>query len=174
MDLASDYVLICAPSLHNCSLGGKRLQHIKDGQKKHGPMQPTGTEFSRRAEHAQSNLNQIVYDLVAGFLESAGRQCGRGVKKRSGLCVTISTAELSHGSDLANSLMKEQHRYTIPSPLILDDGTAVGTPGDWRQRRRRELILHWTGILGKLSPSKADEKWCSRLVLVWRIQTRLE
>jgi len=56
-------------------------------------------------------------------------------------------------------LMKEQHHYTIPSPLILDDGTKVNTAGDWYQKRRPELVRHWTKILGKLSPSKADEKW---------------
>ena len=56
-------------------------------------------------------------------------------------------------------LMKEQHRYTIPSTLILDDGTEVGIPGDWYKKRRPELVCHWTKILGKLSPSKADEKW---------------
>ena len=58
-----------------------------------------------------------------------------------------------------DQLMKEQHHHTIPSPLILDDGTKVGSPEDWYQKRRPELVRHWTKILGKLSPSKADEKW---------------
>jgi len=55
--------------------------------------------------------------------------------------------------------MKEQHRYTIPSALSLDDGSKVITHEDWFQKRRPELIRHWTEILGKLSPSKEDEKW---------------
>ena len=55
--------------------------------------------------------------------------------------------------------MKDQHHYAIPSPLILDDGTKVGAPGEWDQKRRPELLGHWTKILGKLSPSKEDEKW---------------
>ena len=58
-----------------------------------------------------------------------------------------------------NRLMREQHRYTIPSPLILDDGTEVDTREDWYRRRRPELLGHWTRILGKLSPSMEDEKW---------------
>ena len=58
-----------------------------------------------------------------------------------------------------NRLMTEQHRYAIPSPLISDDGTTVSTPEDWYQRRRPELLRHWTSILGKLSPSREDEKW---------------
>lgn len=58
-----------------------------------------------------------------------------------------------------NALMKEQHRYQIPTPLILDNGARVKTAQDWYQMRRRELVRHWTRILGKLSPSQADQKW---------------
>jgi dienelactone hydrolase len=58
-----------------------------------------------------------------------------------------------------NRLMKEQHRYPIPSALIGDDGSAVNTPADWYQKRRPQLLRHWTRLLGKLSPTKADEKW---------------
>ncbi len=58
-----------------------------------------------------------------------------------------------------NRLMTEQHRYTIPSPLIFDDGTKVVTPEAWYQKRRPELIRHWTSILGKLEPTREDEKW---------------
>jgi len=58
-----------------------------------------------------------------------------------------------------NRLMKEQHRYTIPSPLICDDGTAVSTTENWYQTRRPQLLRHWTRILGKLAPSQADGKW---------------
>jgi dienelactone hydrolase len=58
-----------------------------------------------------------------------------------------------------NRLMKEQHRYTITSPLICDDGTPVGTPENWYQKRRPELLRHWTRILGKLTPAQEDKKW---------------
>jgi len=61
--------------------------------------------------------------------------------------------------DWTHALMREQHLYTLPSPLVFDDGTRVRTPEDWYQRRRPELVRHWTKILGKLSPSQADEKW---------------
>ena len=74
---------------------------------------------------------------------------------------TSSTERLNYHTapDQAGPLMKEQHRYTIPSALILDDGSKVITHEDWFQKRRPELIRHWTEILGKLSPSKEDEKW---------------
>ena len=55
--------------------------------------------------------------------------------------------------------MTEQHRYTIPSSLIFDDGTKVVTPEAWYQKRRPELIRHWTSILGKLEPTREDQKW---------------
>jgi dienelactone hydrolase len=58
-----------------------------------------------------------------------------------------------------NRLMKEQHRYTIPSPLMCDDGTTVRTPEDWYQKRRPQLMHYWTRILGKLTPAQADGKW---------------
>ena len=61
--------------------------------------------------------------------------------------------------DSAHPLMQEQHRFTIPSPLILDNGTKVNTPEAWHRKRRPELVRHWTRILGKLAPSKEDEKW---------------
>ena len=67
--------------------------------------------------------------------------------------------------DWANPLMKEQHRYANPSSLILDDGTKLGTPEDWYQKRRPELVRHWTNILGKLSPSKGDEKWLKKTTI---------
>ena len=59
----------------------------------------------------------------------------------------------------ANPLMKEQHRYTIPSPLVFDDGSKVEDAADWFEGRRPELRRHWERILGKLSPSEADRKW---------------
>ncbi len=61
--------------------------------------------------------------------------------------------------DWTQPLMREQHRYAIPSPLIHDDGTVVSTPEDWYQKRRPDLVRHWTKVLGKLSPSKRDEPW---------------
>jgi hypothetical protein len=58
-----------------------------------------------------------------------------------------------------NQLMKNQHHYTIPSPLVFDDGSSVSNTEAWYQKRRPELLAHWTEILGKLTPSKEDEKW---------------
>jgi len=59
----------------------------------------------------------------------------------------------------ASPLMTDQHRYAIPSPLVLDDGAKIETPEAWYQNRRPELVRHWTKILGKLSPSNGDGKW---------------
>src|SRR5689334_20318974 len=55
--------------------------------------------------------------------------------------------------------MKDQHRYTIPSCLVRDDGRPVTTADDWYQGRRPELVRHWTRILGKLDPAPEDRKW---------------
>ena len=60
---------------------------------------------------------------------------------------------------LPGSMMKEQHRYTIPSALVLDDGMRLGRPEMWFEKKRPELIRHWTKILGKLAPTEADQKW---------------
>ena len=61
--------------------------------------------------------------------------------------------------DSTEVLMKQQHHYTIPSPLIHDNGTKVSSSEDWYRKRRPELMAHWIQILGKLSPSKEDEQW---------------
>ena len=61
--------------------------------------------------------------------------------------------------DWTEPLLRDQHQYTIPSPLILDDGSKVASSEQWYQKRRPELVRHWTRILGKLAPSKEDERW---------------
>ena len=50
----------------------------------------------------------------------------------------------------AHQLMREQHHFTLPSPLVADDGSLIRTAEEWNARRRPELIGHWTRILGKL------------------------
>ena len=55
--------------------------------------------------------------------------------------------------------MKEQHRVTIPSCLVRDDGRTVASPDDWYRGRRPELVRHWTQVLGKLEPAPEDRKW---------------
>lgn len=55
--------------------------------------------------------------------------------------------------------MKEQHRFTIPSCLRMDDGRPVDTPETWERERRPELARHWTRILGKLEPAPEDRRW---------------
>lgn len=59
----------------------------------------------------------------------------------------------------SNSLMKDQHRHKIPSPMVFDDGTLVRKPKDWFLKRRPELVAHWIKILGKLAPTAEDRKW---------------
>lgn len=55
--------------------------------------------------------------------------------------------------------MIDQHHYTIPSPLVFEDGRVVRTPEQWYAERRPELVENWTRILGKLGPTPADERW---------------
>ena len=59
----------------------------------------------------------------------------------------------------AGAVMRDQHRFSIPSALVFDDGRPVQTADDWILGRRPELVNHWTRILGKISPSKADQQW---------------
>ena len=35
----------------------------------------------------------------------------------------------------------------------------IHSPAEWQRKRRPELLKHWTTILGKLEPTKADRKW---------------
>src|SRR4051794_15942574 len=37
------------------------------------------------------------------------------------------------------------------SPLLFDDGSPVKTPEEW-QRRRRQILDHWHGVMGKWPP----------------------
>ena len=70
--------------------------------------------------------------------------------------------------------MKEQHRYTIPSCLVLDDGRTVETAEDWDRLRRPELLRHWTRILGKLGPADEDRKWFGDVTKVFVYDQREE
>ena len=56
-------------------------------------------------------------------------------------------------------LMKDQHRFELPSVLVADDATRIDSPHEWLTVRRPELIRHWTRILGKLGPTADDEQW---------------
>ena len=54
-------------------------------------------------------------------------------------------------AELANSL--GQHK----SPLMLNDGTTVKTPGDWG-KRREEIKTYWHGLMGAWPPIIANPK----------------
>ncbi|MDA1013157.1 MAG: dienelactone hydrolase family protein [Planctomycetota bacterium] len=55
--------------------------------------------------------------------------------------------------------MQRQADFDLPSVLVHDDGTLVKTADDWHNKRRVELVQHWTRILGKLQPTTADQRW---------------
>ena len=55
--------------------------------------------------------------------------------------------------------MKDQHKYSLLSPLQKDDGSEVGSREEWYRTRRPELVARWRKILGKLGPNEADRKW---------------
>src|SRR5690606_30827020 len=53
-----------------------------------------------------------------------------------------------------------QHLVDLLSPLVMDDGTECASPSDWYEKRRPELLRHWTNILGRLEPSaEQKEEW---------------
>ena len=54
-------------------------------------------------------------------------------------------------AEFANSL--GQHK----SPLVLNDGTTVKTPGDWA-KRREEIKTYWHGLMGAWPPIIANPK----------------
>ena len=56
-------------------------------------------------------------------------------------------------------LMKKQHQYGLPSPLVMDDSRRVATEEEWNSERRPQLLQQWTKILGKLSPDAKDREW---------------
>ncbi len=99
--------------------------------------------------------------LVIGFLLLGARQVGIAQEGAHSSDSVSPSGRLNYHTPptWTNQLMRQQHRYTIPSPLMCDDDMAVRTPEDWYQKRRPQLLRHWTRILGKLSPTKADEKW---------------
>ena len=56
-------------------------------------------------------------------------------------------------------LMQNQHQFTIPSPLVLDDGLKIDSADVWTKRGRPKLLAAWREVLGKLRPDEADAKW---------------
>lgn len=44
-------------------------------------------------------------------------------------------------------LMKEQHQFALPSPLVMDDARRVATQEDWYSERRPQLLQQWMRIL---------------------------
>jgi len=57
------------------------------------------------------------------------------------------------------SLMKDQHKFSLISPLVREGGQRVSSPQQWYRELRPQLIGQWTRILGKLGPEAADRKW---------------
>lgn len=55
--------------------------------------------------------------------------------------------------------MAQQHTLKLPSLLIDDEGNPIEDATAWYERRRPELVRHWTRLLGKLSPSTEDQAW---------------
>lgn len=56
-------------------------------------------------------------------------------------------------------LMRDQHRFEIPSPLVTDDGLKIESADVWIKRGRPRLLRSWQQILGKLGPNADDAKW---------------
>ena len=71
-------------------------------------------------------------------------------------------------------LMKNQHRFELPSVLVADDGTRIDSPHEWLTVRRPELIRHWTRILGKLGPTAADKQWFGKATQAAEVARRQE
>lgn len=59
----------------------------------------------------------------------------------------------------AGARFARQHEFTLPSVLFDDDDTEIITAEGWLERRRPQLVEHWTRILGKLEPEESDAHW---------------
>ena len=81
----------------------------------------------------------------------------------SALAVALSLADIDPATRL------NQHRVTSRNSPAPEPGAeneripslvdGLRGPGDWARKRRPELVRHWTEILGKLKPDRADRKW---------------
>src|SRR4051794_24514807 len=67
-------------------------------------------------------------------------------------------AGVAHADEASGRWKKIEPHFTPPpeyagklgdfrSPLLFDDGSPVKSPADW-QRRRREILDHWHGVMG--------------------------
>jgi dienelactone hydrolase len=77
--------------------------------------------------------------------------------------IAIATVVASSTANGAFTAWEKISRYFAPppqyagqlgeyrSPLLFNDGTPVKTPADW-QRRRREILDHWHGVMGAWPP----------------------
>lgn len=80
----------------------------------------------------------------------------------SGLLTLTMIVSVSHGEETSDRWKAIAHHFTPPpqyagqlgsyrSPLLFNDGTAVRNSADW-QRRRREILDHWHGVMGAWPP----------------------
>ena len=77
------------------------------------------------------------------------------------LCTGIINAQTTYHTppEWTIDLMKDQHQFSLLSPLVMDDGREIESAEEWYSERRPELLRQWTEILGKLCPDPTDQKW---------------
>lgn len=58
------------------------------------------------------------------------------------------------------TIMPEAHADGLPDPLIATDGTKITTPGQWREKRRPELLEFFTREMYGRSPGRPEKMSC--------------
>ncbi len=113
-------------------------------------MQPRNT---RRPLASPSLVAALLISIFASSIVNA--QTPRPIEK------TPASERWSYHTspDWTPALMKDQHKFSLISPLAMEDGQRVSSPQTWYRERRPKLIKQWTEILGKFGPAEADRQW---------------
>ena len=87
----------------------------------------------------------------------------------------VATTRYHEAPQNAPSPFDRQHEVDLLSPLVMEDGTECASPSDWYEKRRPELLRHWTNILGRLEPSaRQKEEWIGDISRVELVDERQE
>ena len=90
------------------------------------------------------------------------------MRKRNSACKICAILLLAVAAP-SDTTRLNQHRVSNPRSPAPEPGAenqiipslvdGIGTPREWYDKRRPEILARWTQILGKLEPTRADKRW---------------